>query len=292
MFRERPVPPGHEELMEVFRQTPYLYGIGKQTGIKGDATYTPLAPPPIPSQQITDVSVILDGDDVQRRGFLYPVTEKQTIPSLGLALALEYLAREGIYPKNAAKQGGLFSLAQTTFYPFRNNTGVYVRADDGSYQILMNWRKAPFKQVSVTEVLDGQISPQIFRERVVIIGGYASKLGDEFLTPFSRGILSTPRKLFGMEAQAQLTGQILSAVLDGRPLVKVWSEFWTCLWIVLWAAIGWGCSHHRRWWQVLTFAFFGTCSLLGLSYTAFLWGWWLSLVPPVLALWLAGLKQF
>ncbi|MGH2415920.1 MAG: CHASE2 domain-containing protein, partial [Microcystaceae cyanobacterium] len=94
IFRDHPVPPGHDELMKVFQSTSNLIGIGKQTGIRGDPDYDFIEPPPIPAEQIADASVSLDGDDVQRRGFLYPVTKEKQIPSLGLALALRYLSQQ------------------------------------------------------------------------------------------------------------------------------------------------------------------------------------------------------
>jgi len=291
IFRDYPIPPGEEALISIFRTTPNLIGVGKQTGKRGDPDYEVIEPPPIPPEQIADVSAVLDGDDVQRRGFLYPVTEKQSIPSLGLALAYRYLKPQGIVPQSGT-HGGLFDLGSVTFFPFKNNTGVYVQTDDGSYQILMNWRKAAFQRVSVTEVLNGEISSQIFREKVVVIGGYAPKVGDEFLTPFSRGLTSTPRKIFGMEAQAQLTSQVLSAVLEGRPLIKVWSEPWISLWSLVWGlgAFGVITSQNRSWWKGLIVILVGTCGLLLLSYVAFLGGYWLPLVSPMVTLWLVGIS--
>lgn len=291
IFRDYPIPPGHDALMATFRTTPHLIGVGKQTGKRGDPDYDLIDPPPIPPEQIADVSAVLDGDDVQRRGFLYPVTQKKPIPSLGLALAYQYLESQGIVPKTST-HGGLFDLGSVTFFPFRNNTGVYVKTDDGSYQILMNWRKAAFQRVSVTEVLNGEVSPQIFREKVVVIGGYAPKVGDEFLTPFSRGLTSTPRKLFGMEAQAQLTSQVLSAVLDGRPLIKVGSEPWISLWSLAWGLGTFAVitSQNRNWWKGLTFILLSTCGLLGLAYLAFLAAYWLPLIPPLLTVWLVGIS--
>jgi CHASE2 domain-containing sensor protein len=291
IFRDYPVPPGHEALMSTFRTTPNLIGVGKQTGNRGDPDYDLIAPPPIPQKQIADVSAVLDGDDVQRRGFLYPVTKKQSIPSLGLALAYRYLEPQGIFPQNSDR-GGLFDLGSVTFYPFKNNTGVYVKADDRSYQMLMNWRKAPFERVSVADVLNGKVAPQRFRSKVVVIGGYAPKVGDEFLTPFSRGLTSTPRKMLGMEAQAQLTSQVLSAVLDGRPLVKVWSEPWLSLWSLAWglATFAFITTQNRSGWKGLAFILVSTCGLGGLAYFAFLEAYWLPLVPPVVTIGFVGIS--
>jgi CHASE2 domain-containing sensor protein len=289
IFRDRPVEPGHEELMQTFRTTPYLIAIGKQTGIKGDPDYDTIEPPPIPKEQIADVSAILDGDDVQRRGFLYPVTRQGGIPSLGLALAYQYLAAEGIEPVRG-QRGGLFDLGPTTFYRFQNNTGPYVRADGRSYQFLLNWRPAPFEMVSVSDVLERRVSPAIFRDRIVLIGGYSPKLGDEFLTPFSRGIVTSPRKMYGMEVQAQVASTILSAVLDGRPLVKVWHEPWISLWVVFWASLALAAIERagRRWGRGLLWLTVGSAGLCALSYFAFWQADWLPLVPPLAAIWTLG----
>ncbi len=290
IFRDHPIGSGHQALMTLFQTTPNLYGIGKQTGIKGDPDYDLIDPPPIPQAQIADVSAALDGDDVQRRAFLYPVTQKQQIPSLGLFLAYEYLYAEGISPQKSTR-GGLLDLRKATFYRFRNQTGPYVRTNDKSYQILMNWRKASFKVVSVTEVLSEKVSPQIFQERLVIIGGFAPKLGDQFLTPFNRGIGASPRKMYGSEAQAQLSSMVISAAIDERPLVKVWYEPWISLGIFGWGGVTFLVLNYfnRQWLKILIFLV-GSSGLLGtISYLAFLDAIWLPLIPALLVLWTVGI---
>jgi signal transduction histidine kinase len=261
--------------------------------------FTPIAFPPVLEQlgQVADISGIVDDDGVTRRGILYPLrdgTPKSAIPSLGLAVAYQYLAREKISP-SASSDGGWLKLNSVVFYPFGENDGGYIRADDGSYQILMNWREPgeSFRHVSVAKVMEDEVAPELFRGRIVLIGAYAPSLKDGFLTPYSRGQGTTPKKTYGVEIQANLASQILSTVLDGRSLIKVWSEPIEYVWIFIWAlfpALGvwkWRKSENYRKLTLIIWAVASglTIFLLIGSYWAFLLSWWIPVVPPLFSLW-------
>ncbi|MEO9126686.1 MAG: hypothetical protein ABI262_18705 [Microcoleus sp.] len=38
-----------------------------------------------------------------------------------------------------------------------------------------------------------------------------------------------PGRIYGVEMQAQATSQMISAVLDGRSLIRVWADGWETL---------------------------------------------------------------
>jgi CHASE2 domain-containing sensor protein len=87
-----------------------------------------------------------------------------------------------------------------------------------------------------------------------------------------------------------VTSQIISAAIDGRPMMKVWSEGQEWLWILIWSAIGAGCSCLMK---LEKFTFFSTVIavlilvlllLVLFCYQAFLRGWWVPLFPLILAL--------
>ncbi|MBD1889855.1 response regulator [Coleofasciculus sp. FACHB-SPT9] len=84
---------------------------------------------------------------------------------------------------------------------------------------------------------------------------------------------------------AHLTSQLLSAALDGRPLLQGSSEPFEGLWILVWSGIGailgWTSTSPRR--TVIAVLFFGI-TLLGSAYLLFLAGWWLIVISPLIAL--------
>ncbi|MEO1446716.1 MAG: CHASE2 domain-containing protein [Cyanobacteria bacterium J06635_11] len=89
-------------------------------------------------------------------------------------------------------------------------------------------------QVTLMDMLNGQVSPEAIRDRIVLIGTTASSYRDHWLTPYS----PTEGKTKGVFMQAQMTSHLLSAVLDNRPLLKTWPEWQEMLWISVWAAVG------------------------------------------------------
>ncbi|MGH2414897.1 MAG: CHASE2 domain-containing protein, partial [Microcystaceae cyanobacterium] len=242
-------------------------------------------PPPIPQKQQVGSDVSADGDGVQRMAYLWPVTSPPSVRSPSWALAETYLKGEGISGQLDEKKENL-QIRDKFFYVFNNWSGPYVRADDSGYQILVNWRKAKFKMVSIREVMEGSVSPEIFRDRLVVVGSYAPSLKDQFLSPLSRTIDGSPRRLHGIEIQAQVASQIISTVLDNRPSVAVWTEPWISGWILLWGLAGAVCVSYwgaENLWRILSVVVFSSLALFGLGFVTFLEGHWICVVPAVLA---------
>ncbi len=294
IFRDRRVPPGEGELREIFQTTPNLMGIAKLTPGR-------VPPPPIlaEKQQYGDVSGISDRDGVNRRVYLYPISDtsnpEAAIPNLALQLAYLYLQAEGIEGRNSDRNNAWLQLGRVHFPHFEANDGGYVRADAGSYQILLNWRKPPqsFKQVGFFQVIDGQIAPDLFRERIVLIGVSGASFNDFHESPFTK---YSGRFVRGIDLQAQAASQILSAVLDGRPLMKTWSWLSSGLWTVAWCSLS-----PLLLWRLRRFssglagtimlASFLSAVTVAITFLAFLHSWWLPLVPPLLGIWLSSLAS-
>jgi diguanylate cyclase (GGDEF)-like protein/PAS domain S-box-containing protein len=119
----------------------------------------------------------------------------------------------------------------------------------------------------------------------VLIGSTAPSLQDFFYTPYSNNLVRAAKPLSGVELHANFVSQILSSTLDGRPLINVWPELVEWLWIFGWSAFGAGIIWRMRSPRcaslgllLVNAALIGSCSL------AFLAGWWLPLVPPLLGL--------
>ena len=294
IHRDIPVPPGYEELVKVFQTTPNLIGIEK---VSSDRFYPAIAPPPILEKlgQISASDLVLDEDGVLRRGILFPRTPNHLdLPSLGLAVALEYLQSEGIHPQSSS-EGGWLQLGDTIFSPLKKNDGGYVNVGTAEYQILLNFRGSAgaFKTVSFTQVLENQLPPDLFTNKIVLIGSRAISLKDYYYTPYSKGSSSSPILTYGVEIHAHLASQIISTVLSGRELIKVWPEpletLWTFLWILLPAVWAWAWRSHQNALQLLgiiSLGILGFSVLLIVSvYLGFLQAWWIPSIPPLLGLW-------
>ncbi|MCU0533921.1 MAG: CHASE2 domain-containing protein [Hydrococcus sp. Prado102] len=297
LLRDFPIGSRKAELEAVFRETPNLIGAGKFTQVPGDDFFQPIAAPPIlkARNQVGDIGVVVDDDGVVRRGNLYPVTGKDEIASFGLLVAHRYLKPEGI--NATAAPTGELQLGGVVFPRFEANDGGYIRADDAGYQILLNWRSPPqaFRTISVTEVLENKIPSNLFKNRIVLIGAYAPSLKDYFATPMSRGQRQTPKPVYGVTYHAILISQTISAVLDRRPLLKVWRSpfdgidyLWIIGWTALSSAIVWRVHQRYPLQMVIVASGVGigaTALLIGTYIIAFWQGWWLPIVPPLLGVW-------
>ncbi len=284
LYRDIPVDQGYSELEQVFKSTPNLLGIEKSIGDRFNAM---IAPPPVLKAlgQVAANDVIVDPDGRLRRALLYPMPEgNQGIPSLGLALALAYLKDQGIQPQKS--NSGNLQLGKAEFIPFESNDGGYIRADAGGYQILMNYHGASrkFRHVSLEDVLENRIAPDLMRDRIVLIGAEAASLNDVFYTPYSSNFSTSPMQISGVEFQANIIKLVLGAALEQRPLFKVWSDLSEEIWIVGWAVIGAaivGVFSNKRFLWLGSMVLGVGGALIGVSYFLFLGGWWIPIAPPL-----------
>ncbi|MBD2391635.1 adenylate/guanylate cyclase domain-containing protein [Aphanizomenon flos-aquae NRERC-008] len=282
VYRNLPLPPGTSKLEQVFKSTPNLVGIQK---VVGKNRYERVDPPPILKslEQVGANDLVVDADSKVRRGLMYISTEGgEPVYSFSLHLALRYLKQEGI---SASKD---FQLGKTKFIPFESNDGGYVHADDGGYQILINYRgkNSHFDTVSMTDIIEDKVPTNWGKDRIILIGYIGESLKDSFFTPYSSGLLGLATQMSGIEIHANLTSQIISAALENRYLFKTWSEPQEWVWILFWSGVGafWSWSLRLQTFQRIAFIVMAAGALLGSTYLAFLWGWWLPVVPPFLAL--------
>ncbi len=292
IYRDLPVPPGHQELVKVFTSTPNLVGIEK---VVGDSSRDAVAPPPTLKAlgQVGANDLILDADNKVRRGLLsLTAPNGETVYSFGLYVALLYLQKEGIAPQIVAGTDNWWRLGTQVLVPFEENDGGYVRATASGYQVLLNYRGRSFDTVSMTDILKERVPKDWGRDRIILIGTVGESFNDSFFTPYSGGLFAIPKPMSGVEIQAHLASQLLSIALDGRPLIKSWSEPWEWLWILLWSGAGAVLTWMGRYKDgVGIWSFSRTVApmlavgvLLGSTCIAFAWSWWLPVVPPFLGL--------
>ncbi|HEY9707878.1 MAG TPA: CHASE2 domain-containing protein, partial [Oculatellaceae cyanobacterium] len=288
LYRDLPVEPGYQELVELFKTTPNLFGIEKVVGSK-------VAPPPVLAQlgQVALADQVLDGDGKVRRALLSVRSSNAKLHfNLGLRLALSYLKVEGITPQSPPSNPHQVQLAKVVLVPFQANDGGYVQADAGGYQILLNFygTQQQFQTFSMRDLLANKIPPEEVSKRVVLIGSTAESINDSFQTPYSSRLFGPPTQMAGVVIHANITSQILSAALDGRTMLRVWSELVEWIWILFWSGVGAALS-----WQVKSprviavFVAIAGGGLTGIAYFAFLQGWWIPVIPPMIGVVVAAI---
>lgn len=306
IYRDMPVEPGTEELSKVFRETNNLIGIEKATDQFTAKSVNP--PHSMPADRVAISNIVVDPDGKVRRALLSIERENGDI-QLGIAteLALIYLAQDNIFPETvkADNSSSIIQLGKTQITPFRSDDGGYVNADNGGYQILLNYRggEDKFPTVSFTDVLEGKLPRDWAKNRIVLIGSKAESLNDKFYTPYNNKDLfgNNPIIMAGVFIHANMANQLLDAALEGRPLIRVVAEPLETLWVIFWGLVGASISWLFFEQKSLNFnvALLGNLLivsiilpsgiLVGISYLAFVQGWWIPVFTPFIALTLSAL---
>lgn len=292
LYRDLRVPPGHEDLVKVFESTPNLIGVQK---VIEDVNSSAVAPPPAlkAKGQTGANDFVLDGDGKIRRSFISLKTKDgKTIYGFAMQLASIYLKAENVETKPLKDKKVQWGKA--VFAPFKENDGGYVRAASAGYQIMLNYQgpARTIPMISMTDVLNNRIPPDLLRERIVLIGNIAESGKDLFYTPYSSNILGIPERMSGVEIHANLVSQILNATLYGRPAIQTWPKSMEWLWIFAWSLLGATLTWTQRYTggtkgQKLLIAasiLLPVGILIGSSYLAFaLGGWWIPVIPAILS---------
>jgi len=129
------------------------------------------------------------------------------------------------------------------------------------------------------------LKPEDIKGRIVLIGVTAPTVKDNFLTPYHDG-KGFYQEVPGVIIHAQMVSQLISAVLDHRPLLSVWPWWSEIVWIFGWSLAGGILVMQGRSPVVLGVRIFicaiflcGSCYILLLMN-----GLWVPIVPSVLAL--------
>ena len=289
IYRDFPVDPKYPELAKRLRESDRLITVCKVSNPQfNDPGKSP--PPEALKENLGFTDFVLDSNGVLRRHLLAmqppPASSCTASYALSSKLAFRYLRAEGISPKLTSD--GYLQLGTTVFKRLKPNAGGYQNIDAGGHQVLLNYRSTPSPldvagRVTLTQVLNGQVNPNDVKDRIVLIGVTDRNAKDYFFTPYSSGERDY-QDMAGVVAHAQMVSQILSAVLDQRPLLWVWSEWGEALWIFGWALTGglfsWRSQFFLRWGLVG-----GTLFVLyGLCFGLLIQGGWVPLVPSALAL--------
>ncbi|GAB1538414.1 hypothetical protein NUACC21_10750 [Scytonema sp. NUACC21] len=284
IYRENPVGTDYGDLAKTMQNSDRFIAVCK-VGEEKNKPGVP-APPEVPVQRLGFSDVVSDPDGIIRRQLLAmaPDSVCSTDKSLSFQLATRYLAFEGIQPKLTPQKDWQFGTI--VFKNLEQNNGGYHGIDNLGHQVLLNYRSSPqlATQVTLTDVLKNKLTLDLVRDRVVLIGVSAESFHDYWPTPYSA--LRWPHEAMpGVVIQAHMVSQILSAVLDNRPLLWFWPKWCEVLWIWCWSTIGgviaWRFRSPLRWGLAGASAvgiLYGSC--LGLLTL----GGWVPLFPSVLSL--------
>ncbi|MEH2084313.1 MAG: CHASE2 domain-containing protein [Nostoc sp.] len=313
IYRPEPVQPNEASLTTRWKTDDNFFAICKVS----DRTqnYPGVSPPKgVPPERQGFSDIVPDSDNVLRRHLLAMQPANPTSPctaryALNAQLAFHYLEKKkGIFVKYTP-QGDL-QLGNIVFKRLRSRNGSktesqmgsYQKVDIGGYQILLNYRSfqgSPLEiapQVTLTDVLRGKVNPEQVKDRIVLIGTTAQSFRDYSPTPYmtEQGF---SQEVPGVILQAQMVSQLVSAALDGRPLISVmpvWVEvLWIWSWSVVGGAIGYAVLQSITWrYRSRLYLLVTAAGVLGglyiLCLILFYQGIWVPLVPSTLVLVLTG----
>jgi CHASE2 domain-containing sensor protein len=254
-------------------------------------------PKEVPKERQGFSDIVPDPDGVVRRHLLAMQPADPTSPctahyALNAQLAFHYLQKEGISAKYTP-QGDL-QLGNVVFKRLRSHMGGYQQVDTEGYQILLNYRSyqgSPLEiapKVTLTDVLRGKVNPEQVKDRIVLIGTTAPSFRDYSPTPYMTG-QGFSQEIPGVILQAHMVSQIVSAVIDGRPLISVLPVWGEVLWIWGWSVVGGAFAWRARSGRYLILAGGGAIGVLYiLCFILFCSGIWVPLVPSAFVLVVTG----
>ena len=285
IFRNRAVSPEYSGLAQTLSNDDRIFAVC----FLGEPGISP--PPEIQPERHGFTNIRIDSDGVMRRQLLAAdvATPCQNHHSFAWGLATYYLANVGTEPYSTEKTQ---QLGEVRFPKLQENSGGYYSGiNQTEDQILLNFRATPqiAETATLGEVLSDEFDLSLLQERIVIIGTTASGFNDTgWITPYSGG-WKYRQRLSGVEVQAHMTSQIISAVLDDRPLIWSWPEPIEMVWIGGWtlmASLVAAQLRSRRW---LSIYLGGMMIIVGTSCWLLMWiGGWIPFIPTVLGIFMAG----
>nr|WP_277879859.1 CHASE2 domain-containing protein [Leptolyngbya sp. FACHB-36] len=197
-------------------------------------------PPEVKSQSQGFNNVLLDSDSVIRRQLLAVSSAApcQNRFSFNFQLAIRYLKHKQISVKFTPE--AYLQLGSVVFRTIDANTNGYYNLNASGHQVMLNYRatRQVATRVSLQEVLSDDFDLAAIRDRIVLVGTTDQSFQDtHWQTPYSQN-QGNVQTTSGVEIQAHMVSQILSAVLDQRPLIGWLPKPVEVIWIGAWALTG------------------------------------------------------
>lgn len=206
--------------------------------------------------------------------------------SLNYRVSLQYLKADNIGEQ--ITDVNYIQLDQTVFTPVFDNTGGYSprpNLDTAGDQILINYRLKRFPVIPIPEILNASDNSEVWEklENKIVLMGYTSDdpnsdNTDKYDTPID--VMS------GIELQAYMVRNILSAVKDEQPLVKTLPPEVDAMLIIFWCCLGGNLVWFIKPRLLFLAAVLVSANIIVIGYFAafVMGGWWLPLIPSLLGL--------
>lgn len=295
IYHDFAVNPKYPSLATRLRQDERLFAVCKVSAPGDGAPDGILPPPEVPEERLGFSDFVADADSAARRQLIHltPPLQSPCVAQYAFSyqLAKRYLETQGITPK--INQQGNLQIGDVVFEQLTSHSGGYQGVDASGYQILLNYRSLPnadkiATQISLREFLNAQIKPELLeslKNRIVLIGVTAPSSSDNWETPYSFNALDNERQISGVFVQAHMISQIISAVLNRRPLLwwcSTWMEvLWVWAWSILGGIIAW--RIHQPLYLGLSI-FIAILALFSICFGIFIQAGWIPLVPSALGL--------
>ena len=271
IYRDIPLPPGNQELLAQLTADNIvaIEKISPRSAVS--------APPGVPDARIGFNNFLIDSDGTLRRNLLAFKLGSKSRYSFAIQLSKIYLDTKAIW-----LEPGFLSLNGVKFPNLEADSGGYQlsASDVRGSQILINYPVPnSARQLSFSQVMNGDYNQNWIKDKVIIIGYTAPSKKDVFRTPF------TGAKTAGAVIHAQMVNQILGTVLDGQALwrfVPQWSELgWIWLWSMMGGVLVWRVRHPLALGGSLIATSLG---LVAICWVSFLGLIWIPLIPAMLGL--------
>ncbi len=296
IYRDFPFDRKYPDLANRLKKDERLFAVCKVAAIVDKAQDAVPLPPQVPIQRQSFSDFVADEDEIARRQLIHltPPTKSPCVAeySFNFQLAQHYLKAQGIRWKINSNKN--LQIGDVEFKELKPHTSGYQKFDASGYQILLNYRSllSPQKiarQVALKDILTDQIKPELIeslKNRIVLIGVIASTSSpDYWKTPYSSNAGDNDQRIPGVFVQAHMISQILSAVLDKRPLLwwlSGWMEvLWVWGWSLLGGIIGWRIQQPLYLGLAIAIALI---AIFSICFGLFTLAGWIPLIPSALAL--------
>lgn len=289
IYRDLPVPidkgAGYERLTQLFEKNKNIIGIEKFIDARG----VNVGAPPVleKNNQIGFNDVIADSEGKIRRGLLFLSDKEHNKHSIyfGLRVVMEYLSHQNIYLHNDNNNN--LMLGDTLLPPrLENEFGGYNEFDASGYQFLIQYNQGtkPYNALTLSQIMAGDLPPELIKDKIIIIGSNAEATPDLFYTPIHA------TRYPGAAIHAQTISQLLKLTERETKTLQSWSNLQEYVWIWFWGILGTLLALVAS--SILRFFLLlgaGVALILSIVYGAFLLDWWLLGIAPVAA-WLMNMS--
>ncbi len=237
------------------------------------------------TDQIGFADLKQDIDNIIRRSILILWDSESNTHyfSLPLQVTLEFLRTENITLSPAPENADWIRLADTTLPKFASNDGGYRKADDGGYQLLMDFGFGtnPFPQYTLADIIDSKIMAEKIDGKLVLIGSTSASIQDRYEIPYSSQYTGT---IYGVELQAHVADQLVRHAWGISKPLTILSEGFETFCIAIGALLGAILGSQIRSITMLFMAAVASLIIPAVTLAAiFKIGYWLPVVSPVLA---------